>query len=429
MALTSLAYLQANSSALLPHIEEMAIQYINQMYVMPSRVRVMGDMRGYNARKISEYALPRRAENIAEDTAIPDAVLLRSRLSSIEPIEVGDRYRISERRAATDPQNILADAVRALGKSVGDRVEADLFTEAIETFRGGTTGSASVDLSLATMNSVVTMALQDRAGDANLFHVMHPYQLNPILSDLLTISGAESGLAALSNANSAAVRQVTLPLIGNVAVGRLTPRRVVIKLAVYGTGGTFRLQVGSGQTVGVNITAAITVSGTPATTVANVKAALEALTFTGNGTWTVTGTANNDITVTPPATLYLDDISQLRPAIKYDEAVTQTGGAFDRNFEKTGYDLVTGVSGGITDRNGVALGFAIFEKSASAYALTFYRDALIYDIRKPITSFSELTMQGRTFEFSISHAYGIGRWQDYLGYLTLTTADSPRAVG
>ncbi len=158
----------------------------------------------------------------------------------------------------------------------------------------------------------------------------------------------------------------------------------------------------------------------------NIKAALEALTFTGNGTWTVTGSANNDITITPPATLYLDDDSQLRVAVKYDE-----DGTLDNYvaLQKSAYDLVTGLGGNIVDSDGVSLGIKLYERSASAKSLMFYPDALAFDIREAVKSHFETVFQGRTAEYSAYMKYGVGKWSPELGMFIETTANSPFAVG
>lgn len=426
----NLAFLKANDAQFLPNIQESAIKYVFQRFVMASRVRVATDMAmDWNTRNVSEYMPSRRAQELAEDTEIPDTQLLRARLNSVEPDEFGDRYRITERRSGTDPEDIIADSIEALGYSVGSKVEIDLMNAALSTFRGGSWGSSSTDLTMALLNKASVRAYQVRGANSGLYHVLHPYQVEPILEKLLTFTEAQGGEAALKNATNGAVQSFNLPVLGNVAIAPLLPRRVLIQLKVYGTSGTFRLQVGNGYEVGVNITAAISANATAATVATNVKNALEALTFTGNGTWTVDGTGGLlDIRITPPATLYLPDPDQLRAAVKYDEDLHIDGGAFDSNFQKSAYDAVGTLTSAPLDNDGNEMGFTLHEVSGHAKALSFFRDALIYDIRKSPTPFSELTKQGRVLEYSLSTTYAAAGWRPYLGMLITSTASSPTKI-
>lgn len=430
MALTGIDYILANGKDLIPHIEEMALKYVFHQYSMASRVRVFNDMQGWNTRKISEYVPSRRAVELDEDTAIPDTTLLRVRKSEIAPKEVGDRYRISDRRASTDLESIVTDTIEALGRAIGDRVESDLFATALSTFVGGTIGDGTADYSLLLPQQASSLFRQRRSRVGQLYHVVHSYQIQPIIQTLLTFTNAQDGQYALQNFNNSAIQELTLPIIGNIAVADFLPRRVIWKLALYGTGGTFRLQVGDGNTVGEHITSAITASATPATLITNVKSALEALTFTGNGTWTVSGSAVDNMTITPPTTLFLDDFSQLRVAVKYDGDATLDGGLLTGvPLQKSAYDLVTGITGAPTDSLGASLGVVLYERSATAKSLVFYRDALAYDLRSPVKAHFETVYQGRTAEYSAYQVYGVDGWSPELGMFIHTKANSPIAVG
>jgi hypothetical protein len=45
-------------------------------------------------------------------------------------------------------------------------------------------------------------------------------------------------------------------------------------------------------------------------------------------------------------------------------------------------------------------------------------------VRKAPRAFSEVTMQGRTFEYSLSHTYAAAGWRSYLGSRVLSTASN-----
>lgn len=418
MALNGLSIVFGGGKDFIPHIEERAIRYTMRNYVMSQRVRQVSDMTGWNDRKVTEYLRGRRAQTLAEDTAIPDTTLVRARKASIAPHEVGDKYRISDRREDTDLENIVSDTIEALGRAVGDRREADFFQAALAGFRGGNLGSSSATYS-TSLPIDGQFEFRKLARSGQLYHVVHPFQARTVMKDLITYAGAQTDL----DFRNSAIKSWTLPGFEglNIAVSDFIPRRIVNNLKVYGTGGTFRLALLSGTTVGVDITAAISVNATPATTVAAVKAALEALTFTGNGTWTVTGASNDAMVVTPPTTLYLDGDSELRVAVDFANPTVIN--------QKSAYDLVTSLSGAPLDKDGASLGVVVGEKSASCKSLLFYKDALLLDVRKPLKTYFWLVNEGRTAEYSAYETYGIGEWRGELGMTIETAANSAFASG
>ena len=90
---------------------------------------------------------------------------------------------------------------------------------------------------------------------------------------------------------------------------------------------------------------------------------------------------------------------------------------------------MTTLGDNLLDSDGVSMGVKLFEKSASAKSLVFYRDALVYDIRARPRAHFELVHQGRTAEYSAYSTYGVGKWSPELGMFIETTASSPLAVG
>lgn len=420
MALNGVAAVLGSGNKFIPWIEEGALKYTQRKYVMRSRVLNLSDMTGWNIRKITEYLKYRNAQELAEDTAIPDTILARARKAEVSPKEIGDRYRISDRRASTDLESIISDTISALGSGLGDKVERDLFATALATFGGGTIGDGTADYSLDQPIDG-QHEFTKLAQEGLIYHVIHPFQAKKILKDLVVFGG--SGAGAPLDFRNAAIRSWTVPGFDNlnIAVSTFVPRRVIHNVDIYGTGGTFKLAVLDGQSAGVNVTAAITVSGTPATMNSNIKAALEALTFTGNGTWTVTSTTLTDIVITPPTTLFLDADSELRVAVDYDNP-TLIG-------EKSAFDLITGLSGAPLDVNGASLGIVVSEKSATAKSLLFMPDAVVFDARDRVNAFFEVVNQGRTAEYSAYTTYGVARWRQERGMFIHTKANSAFATG
>lgn len=420
MALNGLSQILGSGKTFIPHVEMGALRWAQRKYVMLPRVTNYGDMTGWNIRKISEYLKFRSAQTLAEDTEIPNTTLARARKAEIEPKEVGDRYRISDRRVNTDLENIIGDVIEALGTSIGEAKERDLMAMAYSSFIGGTLGSSSVDYSLdLPIDGQHEFMKTARTG--LIYHVLHPFQARKILKDLVAFSGSSAG-APLDFRNSA-IRSWQVPGFDNlnIAVGDFVGRNIVNNILVYGTGGTFKLALLDGQDAGVNVTAAITVSAVVATMKTNIKSALEALTFTGNGTWTVGGTTLLDMTITPPANLWLDAESELRVAVDYANP-TLIG-------EKSAFDLITGLSGAPLDINAASLGVVVTEKSATAQGLLFQSDSLVHDSRDKVRGSFELVNQGRTAEYAAYTTYGVKGWRREKGMFIVTKANSAFATG
>jgi hypothetical protein len=416
------------------------MEYVIHNTVMASRVKVLTDMSGWNVRKVSEYVRGRRAQDLAEDTDIPDTQILRTRKSVIEPYEVGDRYRITDRRSETDIESIITDTVRHLGLGISERVEIDLLITMLSVLRGGTLGTSGADYSLELMLQAATL-FRARARHGDLFHVIHPFQAYPVMSKLIDYTN----VAPLSFRDNAAsrlegtrdLRSFQLPTFGiaDLTISELLPRSFNFKLALYGDGGTFRLQLGNGyETTGAaqNITAAIAVTGVHATDLASTLAAINALPLAiRKGTWTGSSGSMTDITLIPPADVYFPDPDNFRIANKYDTYVAIVG-QLGITLQKSAYDLVTDGGGdptGAADMNGEPVGVELFERTGGvAKAPLFLEDAVAWDVRKGVTSFFEVTKQGRTAEYSGYMVYGVEQWSPENGMYMISKAQSPSAV-
>lgn len=421
MALSALASLLINQAdTLVPHIEEAALKYTMRRYVMPQRVRLKADMTGWNVRKISEYLRPRRAVDLAEDTPIPDTNMARSRKAEIEPKEVGERHRISDRRSETDLEDIVADTIEALGQAIGDRKEADIMQVALASFSGGNIDGTGAAYGLS-LPIDAQFEFRKRARRGQLFHVIHPFQARDVMQDLVAYASGTN-----LDYRDRAIAGWSVPGFDglNIAISEFLPRIVNNYVDVGGDGGTFRLQVGMGYEVGENITAAIDYDVTEATLASNIETALNALDmssfYSGAGTWSVATTGTSfRFDVTPPSDLYLDAEQELRVAVDYDTP-SQEG-------ERSAFDLITNPT--LTNSNGVTVGVLVHEKSATAKSLLFFPDAVIYDVRKPVTAFFETENQGRTLEYSAYEVYGVGSWRHELGMTIETDANSAFALG
>ena len=379
---------------LVPHVEMGAYKFAMRRFTMPGRVLTLTDMRGWNVRKISDYKKVRTAQALDEATDIPTSQVARKRLTEISPLEWGDRYPITDRRMNTDPEAILADTIEFLGYSLGSNKEQLLMAVATED------GPLTLDGVGSDFSVQMPIKLQHEFrhrfgatdGTQPLWCVIHPFQAQAVMEQLITFSGA-TAQAALAYRDQA-IRGWTVPGFDNmnIAISDWVPRKVLSQVAVTGSSGTFRLEINTKKEVGVDITADITYSATPATTASNIAAALNAL--TGQSGWTADGTGGNaDIEVQSP--IYLDAESELRPA--FDLA----GDSYD---------------------SGIAT--VVSEKGAVARAPVFQRSALVHDVREPIRGFQELVNQGRTLEISAYETFGVDKWRDDRIMLIETDANS-----
>jgi hypothetical protein len=337
----------------------------------------------------------------------------------------------------------MTDVVAAIGEAVRERVEIDLLTSALSSFVGGSFGGSSTDYSLGLMLQAASL-FRARARHGSLYHVIHPFQALTEMEKLIEYSNATQQ-ADLTFRDRAALglqtqdlRSFSLPTFGitDLSVSELLPRKVIYKLTVTGTGGTFRLQLGNGYDTVTpkNITGAITVSTTAATMVANIQTELDLLDmsdyYSGAGLFVVSGSDIADITITPPSDFYIPDPDGMRIANKYDEdavLVSDLGTV----LMKSAYDLVTAPDGSIVDKDGVSVGVAIYERAgAVAKGLLFQPNALLWDVRKAMRSFFALPDEysGRTAEFSGYMVYGVGEKSPELGVFVETKAESPLAV-
>jgi hypothetical protein len=417
MAVNQLSQVFGGALDLIPHIEERAFRWTFRNYAMIPRVTIFTDMSGFNDRKISEYIPTRRAQDLSEDTAIPDHIFNRVRESSIAPTEVGERYRISDRRWQTDRENVVSDAILFLAKAIGDRKEADIIAQALSSFKMGTIGGAAteftIDLPIAGQFQFMQNAIRDQ-----IYLVVHPFQVKNVITDLADFHGSDAGVNM--NFRERALQGFTIPMFNglNLAVSEFLPRKVVYKVSTYGTGGTFRLEIGTDQEVGVEITAAITAAASGNTVATNIAAALNAL--TGQSGWTAAATSDDPARITVTAPEYVDAESELRVAIDTSDPTLPK--------RKSSYDLITGLSGAPVDSGGDSLGVVVAEISADTKALMFTRDALVYDVRQPVQAFAETVYQGRTLEISGYEKYGVGHWRDERGLFIQSVATSPLAV-
>ena len=387
---------------LIPHVEMGAYKFAMRRFAMASRVLTLTDMIGWNVRKVSDYKKTRSAQQLSEATDIPSTAVNRKRLVEVEPLEWGDRYPVTDRRMSTDLEDILADIIQFLGYSLG--VNKEQLLMGVATAAGpdkldGTGGNFAVAQPIQIQHEF-RHRFGGMDGSAPLYCVIHPFQARDIMETLVQYAGSTAG-ANLDFRNQA-IRGWTVPGFDNmnIAISDWVPRVVVHRVAVDATGGTFRLEINTKKEQGVDITADITYSSTPATMASNIAAAVNAL--TGQSGWTCTGSDNADLTLTAP--IALDAESEARVGVDPD------GDA---------YNSLTGGAGTVV----------LTERSATAVAPVFQREAIIHDVRAAIRGYQELVNQGRTLEVSAYETFGTKLWRDDRIMQIETDADSVFAIG
>ena len=436
----NLGYLIANNSALLPHIEERALEISHHQTVMLQNMLTLPAMTGWAERATSAYLNTGVATELSENTAIPISSLYRHRLSSVTPKEWGSAQELTDRRISSDPENILATVINSLGLSLRRRIEQNAF-EASNKFVFNY-GASNSKLSLATLLAITSQANHVATAPGNLLFVVHPYQVYSMLEELISISSsvtdkAQEGRAVLSNLSELPNMSNTplrIPNVGYLTISHNLPRRLVVAMKVHGTGGTFRLQVGEGRDV---VPASSPVAGFPYSvtipiaadaTIVVVKAALDAL---NRGAWTVALNASSLVyTITYPPGLYLHDLYQIQVPVDISAAdnVTLDSPAPLSYIQKSKYDKITGTSTHTNppkDIDGTALGVSFEEVSASAKMLAYKPRALAFDPRTAANLVSETKLDDRVLRYAYYQTFGIVAFDPRMGFTYLTNAKNP----
>ena len=373
-----------------PYVEEAAYFYAMYSSVLPPRTTVKNDMSGWNVRKVSEFVRNRRAVQLAEATAIPQATLDRIRTAEVSPLEWGDRYPVTDRTVHTSLEDLLGTVITYLGQSLGMRKEkqvAKTLLSALST--NNVTGSPTTNYTFATALGLVhEFSKRAWATEDPVYHIIHPFQAMHVRKDLADLSKPADNVTRASinrwiMSGGMGVEVVETPTL---------PRKIKYKLAFDCTGGTFTLRAGELANGNPAITAPITYNATPATLATNIKTALDAL---GIGTWTVSGSAVDNMTVQAPH--YVDAEDEL---LVHQNNLT-----------------------------GGAASLTISERSASALSIMYSRSAVILDIREPIRVHGEFLHAERIYDIMAYEKYGVALWRGDRVLFYETDASSPFAVG
>lgn len=378
--------------ALIPWIEQRALDYVRQRFVMASRVLTLGDMTGWNTRKVSENRAPGRASQLDEGVDIPSKnKWLRKRLAEIDPKEWGDVYELTNRRTSTDPEQVLADVVGGLGYSLGREKENAIFDTILDNANSQIVVSAptspyTTDLAVQLQTVFEAKAWSD---GGQIYHVIHPFQELDVKLELIKLTNA-----AVPDFRNQFIRQWSYGGFGNlnIAVSGMTPRKVLHRIVFPGSpvnGETFRLRFG------LIDTANIAVGANAAATVTAIQSALDTV---ASGAYTVTGSAYSNIRA--QSLHFLDEESQLVKGLDDDG------------------DVVDNATGG----------FRVEEVSGVARAPFFQSVGVVNDIRQAVGVYTFWFPRARTLEIGATEVYGVGAWkQERLGYIE-SDATSPTAV-
>ena len=179
-------------SHLIPTIWEEVLQYMNERFVMHRLVRTFTDRQGMATRKVTEWLDDTQniQTNLGETEDLDAVELVREWLATLTPAEIGKQYNITDRRVETEADilNIMSDAVKFLGQSIGRQVESDLLG-LLPGLTGGSTGDASNRMSMDYLYWARTK-LEGMNVPPPYTTVLHPYQFRDIHTDFVTLSNA-----------------------------------------------------------------------------------------------------------------------------------------------------------------------------------------------------------------------------------------------
>ncbi len=371
-------------SDLLPIVWESALNYMTHSFVMQRYVTVFTNLRGMIDRKVSEYVETAVTDNLGETVDLTSVEFDRNLLSTLTPKEIGKQFIITDRRVESDTENVLVDAARDLGYSIGKKVEQDLLA-LIGSLQGGTISARTSAFDINYIYQARAI-LESSAIPGPYTVVLHPYQWLDIQAEMVKFSNA----APLDVRNQVQSNYYITRLFDmNIAVSSLTPlvnrTTEVQTVTVDATGGTFTLTYNGETTTAIAEAAAASA----------VETALEALNGLSASDVAVSGSAGGPFTVTFAASL--GNVSTL-----IADGALLTGG--------------TGVTVAVTTAG-----------SQYAKAGLFTRDALALDVRRGLRIEPQRDASLRSTELNATMIYAKGVWRPTHGVIIETDASSPNA--
>lgn len=376
---------------LLPDIWESALFYAEAGFVMPRLVTTYSDMTGMVPRKISEYVETAVTDNLGETTDLSSALkeFDRNLRQTLTPKEIGKQFIITDRRVESDLENVLADAARDLGYTMGKQVESDILAQFAD-FQGGSFGDESTDMSMELIFAArATLEAANIPGP--YFTVIHPYQFFQLWQAFNNLSNpAPLPVRAVANqsyyvTNIADVSIIVSTLVPVVSIANETQ---VLTEPGSTSGGTFVVSFRNATTANIAYDAAA----------ATVQAALEALYPIGAGNVTVTGSAGGPYTVTFVGKFAGQDVELLGAP---DGALT--GGATDDIIVTPGVNPSSYARGGI-----------------------FNREALAFDLRRGLRIEPERDASARWTELNSTMIYAASEWRAERGVILKSNAEGPQ---
>lgn len=371
-------------SSLLNVVWESALWYMQHSFVMPRYITVFTDMQGMVDRKVSEYIETAVTDNLGETTDLTPVEFARALLSTLTPKEIGKQFVITDRRIESDTENVLADAARDLGYSIGKKVEQDLLA-LIGSLTGGVIGAraSAFDLNYIWQARAI---LETAAVPGPYTVVIHPYHWLDVQAELVKLSNAAPlDIRNQAQSNYYVSRIADMDLVVSTLLPLVNRTTEVQTVTVDATGGTFTLSYNGETTAAIAENAAASA----------VETALEALGTLSTTDVAVTGSAGGPFTVTFAASL--GNVSTL-----IADGTALTGG--------------TGVTVANTTQG-----------SQYAKAGVFTRDALALDVRRGLRIEPERDASLRSTELNATMIYAKGVWRPTHGIIIEADASAPNA--
>lgn len=373
-------------NSLIDPIREGALWYAQHNFIMPRLVTVFSDKSGFAPRTTSGYDESGAPVSLAETDDMTPTAFTRAQLETLTPAEFGKQFIITDRRIETDDENIVSDAMRDIGYTMGKDVEVKslgMFSQ----LTGGIYGSAASRMSLNKL--VAAKSRLEKAGIPGPYvTVLDTYQYLDLWADWTDMSKP----APLS-IRELAMRNFYVTQIADffVVVSSLVPRTAVqnekqsVTITGTPTGGNYKLVFAEQETANIAHNA----------NAAAVEAALEALPNIGVDNVVVTGT-NPNFVVEFQGTLAGENVPEL--------------------------DVVVALSGGTSPDVTIAT-----TQEGKNYALgaMFTRDAMALDLRRPLRIEPERDASMRWTELNSTMVYAYGKWRPERGVILKSDASTP----
>ena len=379
-------------SQFVPIIYEAALRYAETTFIAQNYVSTLANLRGMETRSVTEYQEKGVSDNLGELDSLSTARQTMDRYlrASLTPKEIGKQIYLTYRRLDTDPEDVLADAARELGYTMGKKIETDILANMVN-LAGGQIGTTSGSMTIE--NLFKARALLERRNimaGGGYVAMLDPIQYLDIHKDLTDLSkGAPLSVRDVASNSYYVTRMADIDIVVSPNLPRVGTANEAQTVEITGTptGGTFRLSFYGIETADLahNISAA------------NLKTALEAVPTIGAGNIASVTLAGSTHTITFGGALAGMNVPLLKMSDNSLSGGTNPSTTILQTVKGSGYSV-----GGL-----------------------FTPEAIAFDVRRALLLEPERRPDMRAWELNASAIYATGVWRADYGVQLISKTENP----